>query len=501
MVMDPSLSDMKQMNNYEVHAGLKLFTLWDDYLFDAYDAIHEIFRDAAYPLIYKLKALDRWHATISKRLYLLRKYHRVREVWQRPGARFTALIRGLAIKHEMPVQMWRDGMSSFMKDLRLRLPSADYHSLLVSMSDIPPGLLSRHGPEQFEEAFAAMARQWHHAVSDDPYIPGDLRSYDRSPRPFPDLFLRRLSTDDGGGRSMLIARRTTFNFNGTFNGVKMEANADTGAAFNIVSKQLADSMKLPLLPGTEGYVTLPSGRKILSCGSVEGVFQFGSPKGHEVYKLSLIVLDTATHALVLGAKFLRATSAFTRYKKHLKMVISSVRGISLRLLGDDHLQESVPGYLDGSPCLAVPDTGSDIMVVSGAFAAAHGFEVNRGERTWMEFIDGSRERTDGVVRDLEWQFQRDGECIRCDFHVIDGLPVDAILSSTLVGEFEIFSRQQQEDDDVFIQLVPSEAQDPSAIYNIRLVEKTRTEITRLEETFDQDSKFFPNQRGPQVRLY
>ena len=272
-----------------------------------------------------------------------------------------------------------------------------------------------------------------------------------------------------------------FNVDGNLNGVYVEANADTGASFNVISKAFANVLDLAPEPGTKGYISLPSGKRIFSPGRVKGSFQFGSEeKKHE---LSCIILEKVSHALVLGSKFLRLTKTFKKHMNRLKRVFSSVSRFSFNLLGDE--QEVIPGYLNGSSCYAVPDSGSDIMVVSGKYARAHGLKVHRRRRHRhrVEFIDGSRTLTDGIVKNLSWQFREGEEPIRCDFHVIDKLPVDAILSNAMIDEHNVFT----EYDDLFVQVDLIE--DQSGIYNIRLAEECREEIAQLEDTFVQDSKY------------
>jgi len=274
---------------------------------------------------------------------------------------------------------------------------------------------------------------------------------------------------------------TRFSVDGSFNGIPIEANADTGASFNVISGDLAASMGLSAEPGTQGHISLPSGRRVFSPGRVTGTFRFSGE--NKAYELSCVILEKASHSLVLGSKFLRLTETFKKHMHRLRRVIApvSLRFPSLNLVGDE--QEAIPGYLNGFRCLGIPDSGSDLMVMSGAYAKAHGLEVHRGRRHrhMVEFIDGSREPTDGLVRNVAWQFREGEPPIRCDFHVIDNLPVDAILSNTLIDEYSIFSKY----DDRLVPLGPVE-DDEAGIYNIRLAEKCRDEIAHLEDSFVQD---------------
>lgn len=132
--------------------------------------------------------------------------------------------------------------------------------------------------------------------------------------------------------------------------------------------------------------------------------------------------------------------------------------------------------------LAVPDTGSDIPVISGAYARELGLRVRRGRRhrRIVRFIDGSEDLTDGLVANLTWQFRADETPIQCDFHAMDRLPVDVILGNSLLDELDVFAKY----DDYFVRAESLEER--SGIYGISLVETSRTENRRLEDGYLDD---------------
>lgn len=273
---------------------------------------------------------------------------------------------------------------------------------------------------------------------------------------------------------------TTYETDVVVNGVKTEASADTGASFNVISKSLADSLNLVPEPGSERYINIPSGKSIFSPGRVKTTFTFaGEKKDHDI---SCIILEHAKHALVLGSKFLRLTRTLESHMHRLKKVVSNSTRLGFNLFGDE--QEVLAGYLNGFSCMAVPDSGSDIMALSRSHAQACGFRIRRGKRhkQLVQLIDGSTMYTDGIVENMEWQFRSNEKPIRCNFHVIDNLPVDVILSGAMIDEYNIFT----EYDDLIIQ--SDSLDDQFGIYNIRLAEKCRAEIIKLESSFLQDSK-------------
>jgi hypothetical protein len=152
----------------------------------------------------------------------------------------------------------------------------------------------------------------------------------------------------------------------------------------------------------------------------------------------------------------------------------------LCFLGDSpRLQDRIQCSVNGAHTSALPDTGSDLMFVSGEFARRNGWKVFRGKRyrRQVQRIDGSFIRTDGMVLDAELQFDMpstadtreinyhwfvehaeglaslvgndmDGSLFPgkmtfiSDLHVIEGLPCDIILSNEFIFNNQIFSRFQ-----------------------------------------------------------
>ncbi|KAK3390117.1 hypothetical protein B0H63DRAFT_507529 [Podospora didyma] len=264
-----------------------------------------------------------------------------------------------------------------------------------------------------------------------------------------------------------------FHVDGDFNGISVKANADTGSSFNVISEQLALSLGLQPEPGTGGWITLPSGRRVHSLGRASGSFKFtGEDK---TYHLSCIILSNATHPLILGAKFLRHTETFTRNTHRLVRTFSSFNRLCLKLLVGDE-QEFMSGFLNGRGCLAVADTGSDIMVVSSAYAKKMHLQVRRGRRYRhvVQFLDGSKAVTHGFVKGVDWKFRSKDTALRCDFHVIKNLPVDVILSNGLLDQMDVFKTYG----DLFVKNQSTAEQ--AGIYGITLDEHSRGEVHSLE---------------------
>lgn len=260
--------------------------------------------------------------------------------------------------------------------------------------------------------------------------------------------------------------------------MEVNAHVDTGSSFNAISQALANTLGLKVTPGTDGDLTLPSGKRIYSPGEVYGTFTFSGDG--KAYPLTCVVLKKTVHSLVLGSRFLRMTQTMKLYATRLKKTFSKL--MSIKLLGGQ--QDMLSGYLNGKGCSVIPDTGSDIMVMSSAYARKLKLKIDKRKRhkRRVQFLDGSRGATIGVVKDVEWKFRRGDAPIKCDFHVMDNLPVNVIVSNAFLDQFNVFSDYE----DLITEQEPEE--DEAGIYGISLIERYREEIRSLEDQYIEDSK-------------
>ncbi|PHH87374.1 hypothetical protein CDD83_8961 [Cordyceps sp. RAO-2017] len=221
---------------------------------------------------------------------------------------------------------------------------------------------------------------------------------------------------------------------GMVNGAPVEAVPDTGADLCFISPHLVSGLGLSPNLSTQKEIRLPNRKVIQSPGCVMVPWRFAGER--ETHRLDCWILP-GVHDLVLGGYFLKATQTLTKFVRRLKSKIFPLPGrFRLDLLGEE--SQRLLGYLDGHPTSALPDTGSDLMVISGAYARKLGLTIDRDRTNWLEveFGDGTTDWTSGVVRDVPWQVG--GKTARCDFHVLDDLCVDVILSQSYLFETKAF---------------------------------------------------------------
>jgi hypothetical protein len=173
----------------------------------------------------------------------------------------------------------------------------------------------------------------------------------------------------------------------------VEAFPDSGADVSFISPQLVAKLGLvSQLDDGRREIHLPDGRLVISPGVVHISWFF---KGENVLNtMRCWIFPGSIHDLVLGKPFLSLTETLTTFKHRIKSRLASFsKRLRLRLLGRE--QQRLWGTLDGHPTLALPDTGSDAMLVSGDYANKCGLTVDESEdgRLEVEYADGSRSWT------------------------------------------------------------------------------------------------------------
>lgn len=229
---------------------------------------------------------------------------------------------------------------------------------------------------------------------------------------------------------------------GTIAGRRVCALPDLGAAANFMSLQYARhhahaierSQKISLIKG--------NGSSISSIGTTDVAFAFhGENTG---YVLRFHVLTRSLYDVVLGGPFLRATKTFTEFAQRITRKAKSLLHPHRVCLASAQRQR-MHGWLAGEYTEALPDTGSDISLISAEYARMRELVLDDSpqHRRTLQFIDGSTAETSGIVHGLEWKFNSELRTVHTtDFYVLKDLPVDVLFSDDFLHETDAFIRHE-----------------------------------------------------------
>lgn len=260
-------------------------------------------------------------------------------------------------------------------------------------------------------------------------------------------FVNRASTSPGRDNSNPVhrkfsrsrtpsARASEWTIYGRVMGILIAALPDSGADACFISPETAMLLGLKPRPGTERLVKLANGKELLSPGLVNLPWIFFAEE--ETFDLTCWILPGCAHQVILGSKFLEETNSLTTLRRRIqRKYISVPKSVCVKLLGEG--KQRLWGYLNNHFVAALPDTGSDVMIISRDYARRRGWKIDAGpgDIVEVEFADGTTALTDGVVRDAVWS--SGGHSIRTDFLVLDNLCVDVVLSKDYLFEMDVFS--------------------------------------------------------------
>ncbi|KAK3306113.1 uncharacterized protein B0T15DRAFT_575316 [Chaetomium strumarium] len=258
---------------------------------------------------------------------------------------------------------------------------------------------------------------------------------------------------------------------GSLNGIPVRALPDSGSSINAISEEFARRHGFDIIPGGVP-IDLLGKRKAEIIGRVTADFQFRGER--QVFRREFYVLRESLCKVVLGGAFLRETGttglSSGRIVERVRPLLRS--GNRFCLLHESPQDHHIRCSVNGSAASAFPDTGSDLMLVSGNFARRNGFKIHSEDRYRRELvpIDGSSIWTDGMVLNARLELDippssrpsmeydayldlvagmsyadratggLDRTTFICDLHLVEDLPCDIILSGEFVFQHHVLDR-------------------------------------------------------------
>ena len=235
-----------------------------------------------------------------------------------------------------------------------------------------------------------------------------------------------------------LARRGEYSWviRGRLSRSSVAAYPDTGSSYNLLSRAFVQRQGFSIEKSKSQSISLPGNRTIASLGTVSLPFRFHNEAKENLCAFQ--VLENCAHDVVLGRAFLTETETLTKHRHRVQRVRQSRKETNFHLVGaPSHL---VNGTINGREVCALPDTGSDFMIMSKALAESLDLHIdaNPSLREILRLADGTLVQTEGVVYDVDWAFEGQTLPHRYHFHVLDELNCDVVLSNEYLFETEAF---------------------------------------------------------------
>jgi predicted aspartyl protease len=237
------------------------------------------------------------------------------------------------------------------------------------------------------------------------------------------------------------SRRRIMVLPGLVNGSEALALPDTGAARNMMSERYARSNNIAIQGSSAHRTTykLANGRSVRSKGKV--IVQWKFKGGAQVYELEFQILSDCVYDVIIGQEFLKTSETLCANRHRLQIQKSTPRDVRyVNLCGSP--SQILLGLIDGEAVNALPDTGSEVNIMSEAYAESRGYEIKKIEDDMDElrFADGSSQRTLGKVN-AKWAFHDDpGGSINVTFEVLERCPYEVIIGLDILYEHDVYNK-------------------------------------------------------------
>jgi hypothetical protein len=225
------------------------------------------------------------------------------------------------------------------------------------------------------------------------------------------------------------------------NGRETSCFPDTGAGANYMSLPYAQRNELQINTGITDTVKLPNGKSRSTLGTVSVPFSFESEA--EIHQIIFNVIPSCIRDVIIGSPFLHMMETFTRFAHRITKRLRSHLSCPVRYIGAP--QQRLQGRLGGYLVQALPDSGSDLSLISMEYAKRCEFRIDTSgpQQKLLEFADGSLEVTKGLVQGLTWRYGNDeSNVFPIDCYVLDELDCDILLGYPFLEDTEAFVHYQ-----------------------------------------------------------
>ncbi|KAI8724119.1 ATP-dependent RNA helicase MAK5 [Fusarium sp. LHS14.1] len=262
---------------------------------------------------------------------------------------------------------------------------------------------------------------------------------------------------------------------------------DSGSDENIISLELVTSLGLKTETNSSDEpreFAVANGKIVTAVGQVSTSCRFATGTPSDITNLECIfhVFSTLAVPLIMGVDFLQQTETLSKHRDRLvEQVVPAMQSLRVNSVGRP--KRSLVCRLDTYVGCATVDTGSDLDLVSPAFAEARAYTIEPAYEQ-LEFADCSVGYTSGVIKtslavgNVNYLgFHPRGEPIELEFHVLEDLNADILVGQDTVNVLDVFNLHSES-------LIPSMSRlGESDINIIRHVGSLEKGVTNLWDKF------------------
>ena len=224
-----------------------------------------------------------------------------------------------------------------------------------------------------------------------------------------------------------------------FGDLEIPACPDSGSEENIILQDVVTKLGLlaSIDPATTEAFTLGNGKRVESIGMVRILCTFAKDRYADMW-CCFNVFKELVVPLIMGAGFLRQTETLTRYRSRLRERPNQEHVIP-RSLQVDNAKERLMCFLNHEPVMANADTGSEMNLISSAYAckvAPDAVQQLESQRE-VQFADGSTACLAGVTA-VKFSLTTNSHAFEMWFYVLDGLTCDVLLGEETLDEVDAF---------------------------------------------------------------
>jgi hypothetical protein len=277
------------------------------------------------------------------------------------------------------------------------------------------------------------------------------------------------------------------------NGETFHALPDTMSAENIISESLAKTLGIAINTDESKQRTFMEacGRPFQSLGEAMVSVSFPGECAN-AFDCRFSVVKTCTAPLLMGDSFLRATETLTKFRHRLRRIVTSSMKKYWRLCYAGVPRRRLSCFVDSNSVQANADTGSDVDLVSRAYAFQRGWKIKKLRRGkgFVQLANKTLVKVSGYVK-LRLSIDKSSKPKRKIFYVLDGLICDVLLGDATLEEFDVFNQYESSFVDV---IHDSEAHE---CHNINWVEKMRQRTKDILDGNFPTPALSPNSVVPQ----